>query len=79
MTRPASEGAAYLPKPFEIDALVVALRRAVQHRARRAEVTRLQRALGGNKTVAAKILDIDRTTLYRKLERYGLSEPPPRT
>src|SRR5690606_21563284 len=35
----------FLPKPFEIDALVVALRRAVQHRALRAEVKRLRAAV----------------------------------
>jgi len=29
---------------------------------------------GGNKTEAAKILGVDRTTLYRKLEEYKLSE-----
>ncbi|MCC6623266.1 MAG: sigma-54-dependent Fis family transcriptional regulator [Deltaproteobacteria bacterium] len=33
----------FLPKPFEIDALMVALNRAVQHRALRAEVKRLRR------------------------------------
>jgi len=30
-------------------------------------------AVGGNKTVAAKILHFDRKTLYRKLETYGVS------
>ena len=28
-------------------------------------------AVGGNKTLAAKVLGFDRRTLYRKLERYG--------
>jgi two-component system, NtrC family, response regulator AtoC len=36
----------FVPKPFEIDALVVALDRAVQHRALREEVKRLRRAVG---------------------------------
>jgi two-component system response regulator HydG len=31
------------------------------------------KAVGGNKTVAAKILHFDRKTLYRKLETYGVS------
>ncbi len=35
----------FLPKPFEIDALVVSLQRAVQHRALRAEVKRLRKAV----------------------------------
>ena len=29
--------------------------------------------LGGNKRQAAKILGMDRRTLYRKLEKYGVS------
>ncbi len=36
----------FIPKPFDIDTLVVALDRAVQHRALREEVTRLRRAVG---------------------------------
>lgn len=32
-------------------------------------------ASGGNKTVAAKVLGLDRTTLWRKLERYQISVP----
>jgi two-component system response regulator HydG len=28
---------------------------------------------GGNKTQAAKILGFDRRTLYRKMDRYGIS------
>ena len=37
------------------------------------------RPCGGNKTLAARVLGLDRKTLYRKLERYGLatSEMPP--
>ncbi|MFN8544354.1 MAG: sigma-54 dependent transcriptional regulator [Candidatus Binatia bacterium] len=31
-------------------------------------------AVGGNKTLAAQALGLDRKTLYRKLERYGASE-----
>ncbi len=32
------------------------------------------RTVGGNRTVAAKILGLDRKTLYRKLQRYGTPE-----
>jgi two-component system, NtrC family, response regulator AtoC len=37
-------------------------------------VLRVLDAVGGNKTVAARVLGFDRTTLYRKLERYGMNE-----
>ncbi len=36
-------------------------------------MTRVLSAVGGNKTHAARILGFDRRTLYRKLERYGMS------
>jgi DNA-binding NtrC family response regulator len=36
-------------------------------------MTRVLSAVGGNKTQAARILGFDRRTLYRKLERYGMS------
>jgi two-component system response regulator HydG len=36
-------------------------------------VLRVLQAVGGNKTMAAQILGFDRKTLYRKLERYGVS------
>ncbi len=36
----------FVPKPFELEALVVALERAIQHRALREEVKRLRRAVG---------------------------------
>jgi two-component system response regulator AtoC len=32
------------------------------------------KSLGGNKRLAAKVLGLDRRTLYRKLERYGVAE-----
>ena len=35
-------------------------------------IQRVLEAAGGNKTLAARILGFDRTTLYRKLDRYGL-------
>jgi two-component system response regulator HydG len=35
-------------------------------------IHRVLEVAGGNKTLAARILGFDRTTLYRKLERYGL-------
>jgi two-component system, NtrC family, response regulator HydG len=31
-------------------------------------------AVGGNKTLAARILGFDRKTLYRKLAQYGLED-----
>jgi two-component system, NtrC family, response regulator AtoC len=37
-------------------------------------IHRVLEAVGGNKTLAARILGFDRTTLYRKLERYGLGD-----
>jgi two-component system response regulator HydG len=36
----------------------------------RAHILHVLQAVGGNKTLAAKILGLDRKTLYRKLERY---------
>ncbi|HEY6876606.1 MAG TPA: sigma-54 dependent transcriptional regulator [Polyangiales bacterium] len=36
-------------------------------------VLRVLEAAGGNKRLAARILGLDRKTLYRKLERYGVS------
>ncbi|HWM87508.1 MAG TPA: sigma 54-interacting transcriptional regulator, partial [Kofleriaceae bacterium] len=39
-------------------------------------IHRVLEAVGGNKTLAARILGFDRTTLYRKLERYGLTGEP---
>jgi len=41
-------------------------------------IQRVMEAVGQNKTQAAKILGFDRTTLYRKLERYKLGGPPDR-
>ena len=34
-------------------------------------ILRVLEAVGGNKTLAAQILGLDRKTLYRKLERWG--------
>ena len=34
-------------------------------------ILRVMEAVGGNKTLAAQVLGLDRKTLYRKLERYG--------
>jgi two-component system, NtrC family, response regulator AtoC len=36
-------------------------------------ILRVLEVTGANKTLAAKILGLDRTTLYRKLERYGVA------
>jgi two-component system, NtrC family, response regulator AtoC len=41
-------------------------------------ILRVLEAVGGNKTLAAQVLGLDRKTLYRKLDRYG-SEPSPRS
>ena len=35
-------------------------------------VVRVMEAVGGNKSSAARVLDLDRTTLYRMLDRFGL-------
>jgi two-component system response regulator HydG len=37
----------------------------------RRSILRVLEATGGNKTLAAQVLRLDRKTLYRKLERYG--------
>jgi two-component system response regulator HydG len=34
-------------------------------------ILRVLEAVGGNKTMAAQVLGLDRKTLYRKLERWG--------
>ena len=36
-------------------------------------ILRVMRAVEGNKKLAAQILGLDRSTLYRKFERYGSS------
>jgi two-component system response regulator HydG len=38
----------------------------------RAHIERVLRECGGNHSRAARVLDIDRTTLYSRLRRYGL-------
>ena len=40
----------------------------------RAYILRVLDAVGGNKTLAARVLGLDRKTLYRKLERYGSAQ-----
>jgi two-component system NtrC family response regulator len=39
----------------------------------RDHIQRVIEKLDGNKSKAAKVLEIDRKTLYTKLERYGLA------
>ncbi len=39
-------------------------------------ILRVLEAVGGNKTLAARTLGLDRKTLYRKLERYGMATGP---
>jgi two-component system, NtrC family, response regulator AtoC len=41
-------------------------------------ITRVLEAVGGNKSLAARILGFDRTTLYRKMDRYALPRDPHR-
>jgi two-component system response regulator HydG len=41
-------------------------------------IQRVMEAVGQNKTQAAKVLGFDRTTLYRKLERYKLGGETPK-
>jgi two-component system response regulator HydG len=36
-------------------------------------IARVLSAVGGNKTTAARILGIDRTTLYKKLQQYHIT------
>ena len=38
-------------------------------------IRRVLEACGGNKKLAAKVLGLDRSTLYRKLERYERDTP----
>lgn len=38
-------------------------------------VSRVLRAMNGNKTLTAQVLGLDRRTLYRRLERYGEVQP----
>jgi two-component system response regulator HydG len=40
----------------------------------RAHIAKVWRMCDGNHSKAARILDIDRTTLYNKLRKYGLKE-----
>jgi transcriptional regulator of acetoin/glycerol metabolism len=51
--------------PAELPTMEEVERRYIQH---------VLQAAGGNKTLAARVLGLDRKTLYRKLERYGLPE-----
>jgi len=61
----------------EVDRLPLALAVTRKYTLRDLEREYIEKVLlyyGGNKTEAAKILGVDRTTLYRKLEEYKLSE-----
>ena len=60
-----------MPRPDESSARLPSLRDA-----ERAHIIRVLEATEWNKLEAAKILDISRGTLYRKIEEYGL-EPSP--
>jgi transcriptional regulator of acetoin/glycerol metabolism len=41
----------------------------------REHIQSVLRAVAGNKTEAARVLGIDRVTLYRRMKRFGSSEP----
>ena len=41
-------------------------------------IARVLESVGGNKSLAARVLGFDRTTLYRKMDRYGLPRDPHR-
>jgi excisionase family DNA binding protein len=43
--------------------------------AERAHISRVLEAVDWNKLEAAKVLDISRGTLYRKIDEYGLEQP----
>ena len=45
--------------------------------AERGHVLRVLEAAGWNKKEAARVLDISRGTLYRKIEEYELAPPKP--
>ncbi len=65
----------FLPKPFELDALVVALDRALQHRALRVEVARLRRAVGEARRFDELIGDSPAMRrVYDLIERLGDSD-----
>ncbi len=67
----------FLPKPFEIDALVVALDRAVQHRSLREEVKRLRRALGDTQRFDELVGDsASMQKLYKLIDRVSATEAP---
>ena len=46
------------------------------HEVERRYILHVLDAVGGNKTVAARILGFDRRTMYRKLERFDQQGPP---
>ena len=48
------------------------------HEVERRYILKVLTSVSGNKTEAARILGFDRKTLYRKLDRYDLGEPPAR-
>jgi transcriptional regulator of acetoin/glycerol metabolism len=41
---------------------------------RRRHVVKILEACGGNRSEAAKILGVDRKTLYRRLRRWGIQD-----
>jgi two-component system response regulator HydG len=47
--------------------------KAIQEMTEKQQIEKVLREVNGNKSKAAKILNIDRKTLYNKMERYGIS------
>ena len=65
----------FLPKPFEIDALVLALERAVKHRALREEVRRLRQVVSDSRRLDDVIGDSSAMrTVYDLIERVADSD-----
>jgi two-component system response regulator HydG len=57
--------------PFQLQPSAQAAGHTLEHM-ERVHIERVLRETEGNLSRAARVLDIDRTTLYNKLKRYGL-------
>jgi transcriptional regulator with PAS, ATPase and Fis domain len=61
-------------EPHELPLALAVSRKYTLHELERAYIERVLIDHAGNKTEAAKLLGVDRTTLYRKLEEYKLND-----